>query len=50
MQTPTTATPPIIKLTHAQQIQALEEEMDNKECGAYLDNWDMGKDFCSAGT
>ena len=36
------------KLTRAQQIRAIEEEMDEDERGAYLDARDMGEDFCSA--
>jgi hypothetical protein len=52
---PTTTTsansmlPPIPpKLTIAQQIHTLEENMTDKEHGNYLDACNMGKDFCSA--
>ena len=53
----TTTTPPVAvvtppppgpKLTRAQQIRAIEEEMDEDERGAYLDARDMGEDFCNA--
>ena len=50
--TTATLTPPPIttpKLTRAQRIRAIEEEMDEEERGAYLDAWDMGEDFCVAG-
>ena len=50
--TTTTPTPPPIttpKLTRAQRIRAIEEEMDEEERGAYLDAQDMGEDFCIAG-
>ena len=43
-----TPTPPT-KLTIAQQIRALEEQMTEEERGAYLDARDMGEDFCYAG-
>ena len=43
---PPTTTP---KLTRAQHIRAIEEEMDKEERGAYLDARDMGEDFCTAG-
>ena len=46
--TTTTTPPPGPKLTHAQHICAIEEEMDEDECGAYLDTCDMGEDFCNA--
>jgi hypothetical protein len=36
------------KLTIAQQIRALENQMSEEERGAYLDARDMGEDFCSA--
>ena len=45
--TPTTTTTP--KLTRAQRIRAIEEEMDEEERGTYLDARDMGEDFCAAG-
>ena len=44
----TTPSPPGPKLTQAQRIRAIEEEMDKDERGAYLDARDMGEDFCSA--
>ena len=47
----TTPTPPpniAPKLTCAQHIQAIEEEMDKEEQGAYLNAHDMGEDFCNA--
>ena len=51
--TMTTTTPsppgPGPKLTRAQQIRAIEEEMDEDGRGAYLDARDMGEDFCNAG-
>ena len=51
--TPSTTTnttpPPGPKLTRAQRIRAIEEEMDEDERGAYLDARDMGEDFCNAG-
>jgi hypothetical protein len=37
------------KLTRSQQIQAIEEAMNDKECSEYLDDCDMGQDFWSAG-
>ena len=37
------------KLTCAQRIQAIEEEMEEDEQSTYLDSRDMGKDFWSAG-
>ena len=40
--------PPGPKLTHAQRIWAIEEEMDKDEHSAYLDTHDMGEDFCNA--
>ena len=40
--------PPGPKLTRAQRIRAIEEEMDEDEHGAYLDACDMGEDFCNA--
>ena len=43
---PPTTTP---KLTRAQRIRAIKEEMDEEERGAYLDARDMGEDFCAAG-
>ena len=43
-----TPTPPGPKLTRAQRIRAIEEEMDEDERGAYLDARDMGEDFCNA--
>ena len=49
--TTTTTTPPptiTLKLTCAQCIRAIEEEMDKEERGAYLNARDMGKDFCVA--
>ena len=46
--TTTTSPPPGPKLTRAQRIRAIEEEMDKDERGAYLDARDMGEDFCSA--
>ena len=46
--TTTNATPPT-KLTHAQQIRALEEAMEDEERATYLDARDMGSDFWSAG-
>ena len=49
--TTTTPTPPTNitpKLTRAQRIQAIEEEMDKEEQGTYLDARDMGEDFCAA--
>jgi hypothetical protein len=39
---------PTIKLTCAQQIQAIKEAMDNGEWSKYLDACDMGQDFWSA--
>ena len=36
------------KLTHAQQIAKLEEEMSDDEQGTYLDSRDMESDFYSA--
>ena len=36
------------KLTHSQQIQALEEAMEEEEHSTYLDSCDMGEDFWSA--
>ena len=45
--TPTTTT--TLKLMHAQQIQAIEESMDIKECSQYLNIHNMGMDFWSAG-
>ena len=50
---PTNSTPTpkmaITKLTRAQQIRALEEDMEDEERAAYLDARDMGSDFWSAG-
>ena len=46
--TNTTLPPPGPKLTRAQCIRTIEEEMDEDEHGAYLDARDMGEDFCSA--
>ena len=55
--TTTTTTPPVTvatppppgpKLTRAQRIRAIEEEMDEDKRGAYLDARDMGEDFCNA--
>ena len=43
-----TPPPPGPKLTRAQRIHAIEEEMDEDEQGTYLDARDMGEDFCSA--
>ena len=43
-----TPPPPGPKLTRAQRIRAIEEEMDEDKRGAYLDARDMGEDFCSA--
>ena len=37
------------KLTRAQQIRALEAEMEEEERAQYLDDRDMGEDFWSAG-
>ena len=37
------------KITHTQQIRALEAEMEEEECAQYLDDRDMGEDFWSAG-
>ena len=46
---PAPAPPPAkSKLTHAQQIRALEEAMEEEERSAYLDSRDMGEDFWSA--
>ena len=36
------------KLTHAQQIRALEAAMEEEECAQYLDDHIMGEDFWSA--
>ena len=36
-----------VKLTHAQQIAVLEEEMSDEECSTYLDSCDMETDFYS---
>ena len=47
--TPTPTPSPPTKLTIAQQIRALEEQMTEEERGAYLDARDMGEDFCYAG-
>ena len=47
--TPTLTTTTTPKLTRAQRIRAIEEEMDEEERGAYLDARDMGEDFCAAG-
>lgn len=33
------------RLTHAQQIAVLEEEMSDEECSNYLDSHDMEMDF-----
>ena len=47
--TTSTSTPaPPAKLSIAQQICALEEQMSEEEQGAYLDAQDMGEDFCYA--
>jgi hypothetical protein len=43
-----TPTKPGPKLTIAQLICALENQMTKEERGAYLDARDMGEDFCSA--
>ena len=45
----TTDTTPVVKLTRAQQIRALEEAMEDEEWATYLDSRDMGVDFWSAG-
>ena len=47
----TTPTPPPKdkKLTRAQQIRALEAEMEEEERAQYMDDCDMGEDFWSAG-
>ena len=37
------------KLTRAQQITKIEEEMDNEERSAYLDAHDMDSDFYGVG-
>ena len=42
-------TTPTPKLTKAQQIRVLEEAMAEEERAKYLDAWDMGQDFWSAG-
>ena len=42
-------TTPTSKLTKAQQICAIEEAMAEEEQAEYLDAWDMGQDFWSAG-
>ena len=48
--TPTTPAPPTAqKLTRAQQIRALEVEMEEEERAQYMDDRDMGEDFWSAG-
>ena len=52
--TPSSPQPPTIspkekKPTRAQQIRALEAEMEEEERAQYLDNRDMGEDFWSAG-
>ena len=50
--TTTTPTPPpniTPKLTRAQRIWAIKEEMDEEEQGTYLNAQDMGEDFCAAG-
>ena len=41
--------PPTKKLTCAQQIRALEAEMEEEERAQYMDNRNMGEDFWSAG-
>jgi hypothetical protein len=48
---PVTSTVPPIppKLSHAQQIRAIEELMTEEEHSVYLDARDMGEDFCAAG-
>ena len=50
---PSPQTPPASskekKLTRAQQIRALEADMEEEERAQYLDNRDMGEDFWSAG-
>jgi hypothetical protein len=40
---------PVIKLTRAQQIRAIEEAMNDEERSEYLDARNMGQDFWSAG-
>ena len=47
LPTPPDTTAP--KLTRAQRIRAIEEEMEEDERSAYLDSRDMGEDFWSAG-
>ena len=42
------APPPAKKLTRAQQIRALEAEMEEEERAQYMDDRDMGEDFWSA--
>ena len=46
---PPTTPPKDEKRTHAQQIRALEAEMEEEEHAQYLDDRDMGEDFWSAG-
>ena len=46
---PTPTPPPTKKLTRAQQIRALEAEMEEEERAQYMDDHDMGEDFWSAG-
>jgi hypothetical protein len=50
-QTTQSSTPSITttKLTHTQQIHAIEETMNNEEWSKYLDACNMGQDFWSAG-
>jgi hypothetical protein len=46
---PNVTPPPLPKLLHAQQICAIEEQMEDEERSNYLDARDMGEDFCTAG-
>jgi hypothetical protein len=50
-QTTQSSTPSITttKLTHTQQIHAIEETMNNEERSKYLDARNTGQDFWSAG-
>jgi hypothetical protein len=45
---PSAPNTPTTKLTHAQQIRAIKEAMNDEERSEYLDAHDMGQDFWSA--